>query len=63
MSAGTFLGTTLLKTELAVNGESIETTSHVHPAVPIYGVVKSISGDEFKMELLDFGETDAVASF
>ena len=63
VSAGTFLGTTLLKTELAVNGESIETTSHVHTAVPIYGVVKSISGDEFKMELLDFGETDAVASF
>ena len=63
VSAGTFLGTTLLKSESAVNGESIETTSHVHPAVPIYGVVKSISGDEFKMELLDFGDSGAVASF
>lgn len=63
VAAGTFKGTTKIKTETAINGTEEESTSYAHPAVPIYGIVKSISGDEFVMELLEFGDSGAKASF
>ncbi|MCX6140837.1 MAG: hypothetical protein NTX15_08425 [Candidatus Kapabacteria bacterium] len=63
VSAGSFKGTTKIKSETAINGADEESTSYAHPAVPIYGIVKSISGDEFTMELLEFGDSGAKASF
>ncbi len=61
--AGTFNGTTKAKSKSSIAGESDETTSWMHPAIPVYGVVKSVTSDEMTMELLDFGLTGAKPSF
>jgi hypothetical protein len=61
--AGTFNGTTKATSKTSMTGSSEETTSWMHPAVPVYGVVKSTSSDEMTMELLDFGMTGAKPSF
>lgn len=61
--AGTFNGTTKAKSSVNIAGDDDETTSWVHPAVPIYAMVKSVTSDEMKMELLDFGMTGAKPSF
>jgi hypothetical protein len=62
--AGTFKGTTVVTSEITATGESEETKSWVHPAVPMSGVVKSVYDDgDYTMVLLDYGTTGAKASF
>jgi hypothetical protein len=62
--AGTFKGTTVVTSEMTATGESEETKSWVHPAVPMSGVVKSTyDGGDYTMVLLDYGMTGAKASF
>ena len=59
VAAGTFSGTTKMTSDVALNGTDEESIAFAHPDVPIYGIVKSTTGDEFTMELLDFGTTGA----
>ncbi len=63
VTAGTFHGTTKAKSSVNVTGDDEETTSWIHPAVPIYAMVRSQTSDEMTMELLDFGMTGAKPSF
>jgi hypothetical protein len=60
---GTFNGTTKVKSSRDITGGDDETTSWVHPSIPIYATVKSVTEDEATMELLDFGMTGAKPSF
>jgi hypothetical protein len=57
--AGTFAGTTKITSEVALNGEEEKSVAWAHPSVPLYGVVKSTTDDEFTMILLDFGTSGA----
>lgn len=61
--AGTFNGTAKAKSKSSIAGGDEETTSWMHPAIPVYGVVKSVTEEETTMELLDFGTSGATPSF
>lgn len=62
VAAGSFTGTTKIHTTQKIMGKSFETDGWFHPAVPINGIVKSVtdSGDVV-MELVKFGTRGAVA--
>lgn len=54
--AGIFEGTKLVKTESSFMGKNFKSTVWYHSAVPINGMVKSMSDDkDYVTELLDFG--------
>ena len=59
---GSFAGTTKAKSEVTVLGDTTEGTSWMHPAVPIYGMVRNENEDGYVMELLDFGTSGATSS-
>lgn len=52
---GAFAGTTKAKSTVIIMGDDIESTGYLHPAIPIYGMVKSENDDGYSMVLLDFG--------
>jgi hypothetical protein len=58
--AGVFPGTIKIHTKQSVMGSNVETDGWYHTAVPINGVVKSISDDSV-MELVKFGTRGAVS--
>jgi hypothetical protein len=60
--AGSFSGTLKVHTEQKIMGSNVVTDSWVHPAVPINGLVKSVSEDgDYTMELVKFGIKGAVS--
>jgi hypothetical protein len=62
--AGLFENTAKADAEVSFMGKSYQSTSWYHPAVPINGMVKSVStSDGTVMELLDFGLSGAKRSF
>lgn len=62
--AGTFKGTTKTRGEVSFLGKKYTSDSWLHPAVPINGMVKSITVEEDQtIELLDFGRSGAKRSF
>ena len=62
--AGTFHGTTKASGEVSFLGKKYTSDSWMHPAVPINGMVKSVTAEEGQtIELLDFGLSGAKRSF
>ena len=62
--AGTFAGTSKVNTETRIFGMTIKATSHLHPLVPIYGLVRTESDNGKDIsELIDFGTQGAKPSF
>ena len=62
--AGRFENTAKAEAQVSVMGKSYQSTGWYHPAVPINGMVKSVSKtDGTVMELLDFGLSGAERSF
>lgn len=62
--AGTFKKTTQMDSVVSVMGMTFRSTVHLHPDVPINGVVRSESSDGKSVsELLDFGKSGAKPSF
>lgn len=62
--AGVFSGTMKFISKVKTLGKTFKSTGYVHSAVPINGIVKSVSDqDAFTMELLSFGTSGAVSSF
>lgn len=58
--AGVFSGTIKIHTKQNIMGSNVEADGWYHSAVPVNGVVKSISGDSV-MELIKFGTKGAVS--
>lgn len=61
--AGTFAGCAKIKSEVSFLGSTKTSEGFYHSEVPISGMVKSVSDDNYTMELLDFGKTGATKSF
>ncbi len=62
--AGSFAGTNTIKTSAKFLGKTYKSTGWYHYAVPINGMVKSVSDDgKMVMELLSFGYKGAVSQF
>jgi len=62
--AGIFQGTTKTRGEVSFLGKKYASDSWMHPAVPINGMVKSVTAEEGQtIELLDFGLSGAKRSF
>jgi hypothetical protein len=61
-SAGTFEGALHAHARVSLLGHVVDGESWSHPAVPISGGVRAISGGTTQ-ELVEFGETGATASF
>lgn len=62
--AGRFENTSKADAQVSIMGKSYRSTGWYHPAVPINGMVKSVStSDDTVMELLDFGLSGAERSF
>ena len=62
--AGSFNGTVKGSSEVSFLGKKFRSNAWFHPAVPINGMVKSVSDDEETIiELLDFGLSGAKRSF
>lgn len=53
--AGSFAGTSKAQSKVVIMGDEVEGTGYLHPAIPIYGMVKSVNDDGYTMILLDFG--------
>jgi hypothetical protein len=54
--AGSFAGTSVIKSTSKVMGKTIETESWIHPSVPVNGMVKAMTADgKTVTELLSFG--------
>lgn len=60
--AGVFEGAVKARSRVSVLGRVVEADGWSHPAVPISGLVKSVSS-QGSMELVEFGTTGATASF
>ena len=61
--AGTFAGCAKIKSEVSFLGSTKTSEGFYHSEVPISGMVKSVSDDNYTMELVDFGKTGAKKSF
>lgn len=61
--AGAFKGTTKATTTISFLGTSHAATTWLHPAVPLNGMVRSVTKDGETIELLDFGLEGATRSF
>ena len=63
-AAGTFTQTVKVRSNVSFLGRSYPSEAWLHPAVPINGMVKSVSGDGTQtVELLSFGLSGAKKSF
>lgn len=62
--AGNFAMTTKIRSSVSLFGSTYESDGWYHSAIPVHGLVKSISTDgEMSMELLEFGLSGASKSF
>ena len=59
--AGRFAGTVTFPISVTVLWKTINVTTHIHPEVPVYGVVRSDASTGRVSELLAFGETGATS--
>ncbi len=61
--AGTFAGTTKVRSSITVMGKTIEADCYMSGVVPLGGVVQSRNSDGYSQILLDFGLSGAKASY
>jgi hypothetical protein len=60
--AGSFAGTTKATSTITIFNDTVNATTWLHPAVPIHGMVKSLTDEGDSSILLDFGLEGATSS-